>query len=152
MQIQKCLEALIYTKNRLTVQLDETNFSLYKYFLLAIFDCTRNLKHHLKHLVQLKKIMDFLRKVLHKKTTEFNFKVEAFEDTQVLVFSLKMIVCEIFFNFKHEKEFFKIDEISDAMGLLIDFSQQVLDMSIEKKTQMVSNTLRLLSQMITTIH
>ena len=43
-QIMKCLEALIYTMNRLTVQLDETNFTLYKYFLLAIFDCTRNLK------------------------------------------------------------------------------------------------------------
>ena len=96
--------------------------------------------------------MEFLRKVLSRKTSEFNFKVEAIEDPRILVFSLKMIVCEIFFNFKHETEFFKMDEISEAMGLLIDFSQQVLDMSIEKKTQMVSNTLRLLSQMITTIH
>jgi hypothetical protein len=46
---------------RLTVQLDETNFSLYKYFLLAILDCTRNLKHHLKYLIKIKKILDFLR-------------------------------------------------------------------------------------------
>ena len=65
---------------RLTVQLDETNFSLYKYFLLAILDCTRNLKHHLKYLIKIKKILDFLRQVLHKKTAEFNFKVDAFED------------------------------------------------------------------------
>ena len=67
--------------------------------------------------------MEFLRKVLSRKTSEFNFKVEAIEDPRILVFSLKMIVCEIFFNFKHETEFFKMDEISEAMGLLIDFSQ-----------------------------
>ena len=71
---------------------------------------------------------------------------------QVLVFSLKMIVCEIFFNMKFEMEFFKLNNISDAIGLLIEFAQQVLQMNIEKKTQLVSNTLRLLSQMITTIH
>ena len=45
-----------------------------------------------------------------------------------------MIVCEIFFNLKFEKEFFKLHDISDAVGLLIEFSQQVLQMSIEKKT------------------
>ena len=70
----------------------------------------------------------------------------------MLVFSLKMIVCEIFFNLKFDKEFFKLQDISGAIGLLIKFAQRVLQMSIEKKTQLVSNTLRLLSQMITTIH
>ena len=63
-----------------------------------------------------------------------------------------MIVCEIFFNMKFEMEFFKLNNISEAIGLLIEFAQQVLQMSIDKKTQLVSNTLRLLSQMITTIH
>ena len=63
-----------------------------------------------------------------------------------------MIVCEIFFNLKFDKEFFKLQDISGAIGLLIKFAQRVLQMSIEKKTQLVSNTLRLLSQMITTIH
>ena len=70
----------------------------------------------------------------------------------MLVFSLKMIVCEIFFNLKFDKEFFKLQDISGAIGLLIKFAQRVLQMSIDKKTQLVSNTLRLLSQMITTIH
>ena len=63
-----------------------------------------------------------------------------------------MIVCEIFFNMKYEVEFFKLNNISEAIGLLIEFAEQVLLMSIDKKTQLVSNTLRLLSQMITTIH
>lgn len=41
----------------------------------------------------------------------------------MLVFSLKMIVCEIFFNLKFEKEFFKLHDISHAIGLLIKFSE-----------------------------
>ena len=41
----------------------------------------------------------------------------------MLVFSLKMIVCEIFFNMKFEMEFFKLNNISDAIGLLIEFAQ-----------------------------
>ena len=56
--------------------------------------------------------------------------------------ALKMIVCEIFFNMKFEMEFFKLNNISDAIGLLIEFAQQVLQMNIDKKTQLVSNTLR----------
>ena len=68
------------------------------------------------------------------------------------MFSLKMIVCEIFFNMKYEMEFFKLGNISEAISLLIDFAQQVLQMNIDKKNQLVSNTLRLLSQMIMTVH
>ena len=58
------MKALIYTMVRLTVQLDQSNFIMYKYFLLAILDCTRNLRHHLKYLIQINKILDFLRQVL----------------------------------------------------------------------------------------
>ena len=77
---------------------------------------------------------------------------ESFDDPEVLRFSLKMIVCDIFFNLKFEREFFKLDQIEDAISLLIEFSRKVLKMNLEKKHTLVSNTLRLLSQMITTIH
>ena len=73
-------------------------------------------------------------------------------DDQVLNFSLKIIVCEIFFNLKYERDMFKLDNIGDSIHLLIEFSHNVLKMNIEKKTSIVSNTLRLLSQMISTIH
>lgn len=63
-----------------------------------------------------------------------------------------MIVCEIFFNLKFHKDMFKLDNFGDSIQLLIEFSMQVLHMNIEKKTQVVSNTLRLLSQMISTIY
>lgn len=70
----------------------------------------------------------------------------------MLNFSIKMIVCEIFFNLKFQRDMFKLNNIGDSIQLLIEFSQQVLHMNIEKKTQIVSSTLRLLSQMISTIH
>ena len=107
-QVQECLKALIYTMVRLVVQLDKENFSMYKYFLLAILDCTRNLKSHLKYLIKVKKILDFLQDVLAKEADDFQFAVNEFSDKKVLVFSLKMIVCEIFFNLKFDKEFFKL--------------------------------------------
>lgn len=65
---------------RLTQQLDETNFMMYKYFLLAILDCTRNLKNHLKYLIKIKKILEFLRKVLQQKKSEFEFEDKDFTD------------------------------------------------------------------------
>ena len=94
--------------------------------------------------------MNFLRRVL---ATQYEFVnlADQFEPS-VLNFSLKMIVCEIFFNLKFERDFFKLDNITEAIQLLIEFSTNVLQMNIEKKTQLVSNTLRLLSQMIQTIH
>ena len=125
-QVQECLKALIYTMVRLVVQLDKENFSMYKYFLLAILDCTRNLKSHLKYLIKVKKILDFLQDVLAKEADDFQFAVNEFSDKKVLVFSLKMIVCEIFFNLKFDKEFFKLQDISGAIGLLIKFAQRVL--------------------------
>lgn len=153
-KIEECLKALIYTLVRLTHQLDERNFIMYKYFLISILECTRNLQSHLKYLIKIKKIFEFLRKVLSQRQEDFAFDdiKELNKDPKVLVFTLKMIVCEIFFNLKFEKEFFKLHDISEAIRLLIEFAQEVLQMSIEKKTQLVSNTLRLLSQMITTIH
>jgi hypothetical protein len=62
---------------------------------------------------------------------------------------LRIIVCEIFFNLKQEKYFFKLDGIGDAIQLLIKFAQSVIYKNIEKKMFLVSNTLRLMSQMIT---
>lgn len=47
-------------------------------------------------------------------STNYEFKMKEFDD-QVLNFSLKMIVCEIFFNLKFERDFFKLDNISDAI-------------------------------------
>lgn len=63
----------------------------------------------------------------------------------MLNFSLKMIVCEIFFNLKYERDMFKLDDISETIELLISFTHSVLRMNIDKKTSIVSNTLRLLS-------
>jgi hypothetical protein len=50
---------------------------------------------------------------------------------------------------KQEKYFFKLDGIGDAIQLLIKFAQSVIYKNIEKKMFLVSNTLRLMSQMIT---
>lgn len=49
-------------------------------------------------------------------------------------------------------EFFKLSHTCDSVSLLIEFAQQVLHMNVDNKAQLISNTLRLLSQMITTIH
>ena len=122
-KVQESLKALIYTMVRLTSQLEQSNFMMYKYFLLAILETTKNLKYHLKYLIKIKKILEFLRQVLQQKKSDFVFdNQDQFTDQNVLVFSLKMIVCEIFFNLKYEKEFFKLNDISDAVGLLIEFS------------------------------
>ena len=105
--------------------------------------------------------MKFLRRVLG---THYEFNMvggaggapAAEEDMQfddnVLNFSLKVIVCEIFFNLKYERDMFKLENIGETIHLLIEFAHSVLRMNIEKKTSIVSNTLRLLSQMVTTIH
>ena len=116
MKIKECLKALIFTLVRLTVQIDTKNFAMFKYFLLAILDCTKNLKHHLKYIIKIKKILNFLKEVLE---TEYVFEVEEFDDQNVLNFSLKMIVCEILFNLKFEREFFKQEGIADSICLLV---------------------------------
>ena len=67
----------------------------------------------------------------------------------MLHFSLKMIVCDIYFNLRFEKEFFKLEGIENAIKLLIDFSRQVMKKSLPQKHSLLSNTLRLVSQMIT---
>lgn len=40
----------------------------------------------------------------------------------MLNFSLRIIVCEIFFNLKQEKYFFKLDNVAEAIQLLIQFA------------------------------
>ena len=152
--IKECLKALIFTLVRLTGKVETDKFAMFKYFLTAILDCTKNLKSHLKYIIKINKIMDFLKEVLQTnyKFTNMDDMSESFEDPEVLRFSLKMIVCDIFFNLKFEREFFKLEQIEEAIGLLIEFARKVLKMNLEKKHMLVSNTLRLLSQMITTIH
>ena len=144
--IEESLKALIFSLIRLISLLDEKNFALFKYFLTAILECTANLRSHLNYLIQIDSLMKFLRRVLG---THYEFNMSTDEDTQfddqVLNFSLKMIVCEIFFNLKYERDMFKLDDISDTIHLLIEFTHSVLRMSIDKKTSIVSNTLRLLS-------
>ena len=153
--IKECLKALIFTLVRLTGKLPTENFAMFKYFLTAILDITKNLKNHLKYIIKINKIMDFLKKVLQEpyEFADMSNMSENFDDREeVLRFSLRMIVCDIYFNLKFEREFFKLDQIEEAISLLIEFSRMVLKMNLEKKHTLVSNTLRLLSQMITTIH
>ena len=140
-----CLKALLFSLIKIIGLLDTTNFSMFKYFLMAILDCSQNLKHHLIYLIKIENLIEFLKRVL---TQDFEFHMTEFDD-QVLNFSLRIIVCEIFFNLKQEKHFFKLDNIAEAINLVIKFAQKVIVMNIEKKMFLVTNTLRLLSQMIT---
>jgi len=80
----------------------------------------------------------------------YKFNMEFGDD--VLNFSLRVIVCEIFFTLKNERSFFKKPNITACISLLINFAQEVIKMNIEKKMKLVSNTLRLLSHMIAAIH
>lgn len=146
--IDCCLKALLFSLIKIIGLLDTSNFSMFKYFLIAILDCSKNLKNHLIYLIKIENLIEFLKRVL---TQDFAFKMKEFDD-QVLNFSLRIIVCEIFFNLKQEKYFFKLDNIAEAIQLLIKFAQKVIVMNIEKKMFLVSNTLRLMSQMITQIH
>lgn len=52
----------------------------------------------------------------------------------MLHFSLKIIVCEIFFYLKFEKDFFRMADISESIKVLIEFSSNVLQLNIDKKT------------------
>ena len=64
--VKECLKALIFTLVRLTgsSQLPVDNFAMFKYFLTAILACTKNLRSHLKYIIKINKIMDFLKQVL----------------------------------------------------------------------------------------
>jgi len=146
--IDSCLKALLFSLIKIIGLLDTTNFSMFKYFMIAILDCSQNLKNHLIYLIKIENLIEFLKRVLK---TDFKFNLQEFDD-QVLNFSLRIIVCEIFFNLKQEKYFFKLDNIGEAIQLLIKFAQSVIYKNIEKKMFLVSNTLRLMSQMITQMH
>jgi hypothetical protein len=139
--IDCCLKALLFSLIKIIGLLDTNNFSMFKYFLIAILDCSKNLKNHLIYLIKIENLIEFLKRVL---TVDFTFNMKEFDD-QVLNFSLRIIVCEIFFNLKQEKYFFKLDNIAEAIQLLIKFSQRVIVMNIEKKMFLISNTLRLMS-------
>ena len=160
MVVKECLKALIFTLVRLTALLPIDNFAMFKYFLTAILDCTKNLKDHLKYIIRIGKVIDFLKSVLDEDSetsAKYEFKIvshnsEGQFDPVMLRFTLKMIVCDIFFNLKFEKDFFKVEQVEDAIKLLIDFSRQVMVKNLERKHALVSNTLRLISQMIATIH
>ena len=106
-----CLKALLFSLIKIIGLLDTSNFSMFKYFLIAILDCTQNLKNHLIYLIKIENLIEFLKRVLK---TDFKFNLSEFEDT-VLNFSLRIIVCEIFFNLKQEKYFFKLDNIGEAI-------------------------------------
>ena len=43
--IDHCLKALLFSLIQLISLLDETKFHMFKYFLTAILDCTKNLKN-----------------------------------------------------------------------------------------------------------
>lgn len=92
-------------------------------------------------MIKIENLIEFLKRVLKE---DFVFNMKDFDD-QVLNFSLRIIVCEIFFNLKQEKYFFKLENIAGAIQLLIQFAQKVIKMNIEKKMFLVSNTLRLMS-------
>lgn len=59
----------------------------------------------------------FLQQVL---TQDYKFEMPDFED-KVLNFTLKVIVSEIFFSLKTEREFFKRDDMPESINLLIQF-------------------------------
>jgi hypothetical protein len=96
--IDEALRALVFTLVRLIGQLDEDNFAMFKYFLAAVQACTQNLKHQLVYLVKIEALLKFLHRVLD---TDFRFDFKGFDDT-VLNFSLRILVCEIFFHMKSE--------------------------------------------------
>ena len=143
-----CLKALLFSLIKIIGLLDTQNFSMFKYFLMALLDCSQNLKHHLIYLIKIDNLIEFMKRVLSQ---DFKFGMADFDD-QVLNFSLRIIVCEIFFNLKQEPQFFKLDNIFEAIDLVIKFAQKVIVMNIEKKMFIATNTLRLLSLMITQIH
>jgi len=148
--VEHCLKALLYSMVKLIQLLDENkqHFNMFKYFLNAILECSKNLKKNLIYLIKLDHLLEFLKCVL---TTEYHFESQEFDD-EVLNFSLRVIICEIYFNLIFERQFFKREDIKDHIKLLVQFAQSVITMNIEKKITLVSNTLRLLSQMIASIH
>ena len=125
--IDEALRALVFTLVRLIGQLEEDNFAMFKYFLAAVQACTQNLKHQLVYLVKIEALLKFLHRVLD---TEFSFNFKGFDDT-VLNFSLRILVCEIFFHMKSEQKLFKMRNVNNSMKLLIDFLHQTLKMNIE---------------------
>jgi hypothetical protein len=113
-----CLKALLFSLIKIIGLLDTSHFAMFKYFLMALLDCSQNLKHHLIYLIKIDNLIEFMKRVLSQ---DFKFGMKEFDD-QVLNFSLRIIVCEIFFNLKQEPQFFKLDNIFEAIDLVIKFA------------------------------
>lgn len=59
-----CLKALLFSLIKIIGLLDTNNFAMFKYFLIAILDCSQNLKHHLIYLIKIENLIEFLKRVL----------------------------------------------------------------------------------------
>jgi hypothetical protein len=70
------------------------------------------------YLIKIENLIEFLKRVLFE---TFKFDMKEYDD-QVLNFSLKNIVCEIFYHLMQEKQFLKLKNISETIKLLIKFS------------------------------
>jgi hypothetical protein len=144
--VDECLRALVYTLNKLTTKLDQQNFMILKYFLAAILECTKNLQQNLQHLAS-PELLAFLRHVLQD---HFEFQNKRFND-QLLHFSLQAIVCEIFLHLKSASGLFDQEETAQSVKALVTFARRAIEVNIDTKTQLVSNTLRVLCQMISSV-
>ena len=49
--IDQCLKALLFSMIKLIGLLDDTKFTMFKYFLTALLDCTKNLKNVTKIII-----------------------------------------------------------------------------------------------------
>lgn len=63
-RIDCCLKALLFSLIKIIGLLDVNNFSMFKYFLIAILDCSKNLKNHLIYLIKIDYLIEFLKRVL----------------------------------------------------------------------------------------
>ena len=75
--IDCCLKALLFSLIKIIGLLDMNDFSMFKYFLIAILDCSKNLKNHLIYLIKIENLIEFLKRVL---TRDFQFKMKEFDD------------------------------------------------------------------------
>ena len=67
---------MIYTLIRLTADLNQKNFMVFKYFLIGILECTKNMQNYLYFLPKCKELIAFLRTVLDR--DQFDFEGEKF--------------------------------------------------------------------------
>lgn len=61
--VECCLKALLFSLIKLIGLLDTNNFTMFKYFLQAILECSVNLKEHLIYLIKVENLIEFLKRV-----------------------------------------------------------------------------------------